>query len=264
MRNARPLDRPEAAGIRRVSLPLQWMGIWVTLLVLCVGCSKQASAPPSSPGAQQPYRIGKNWYTPIADANGFRQRGLASWYGRKFHGRKTASGETYNMHAKSAAHKTLPLGTWVRVRNLDNQKTLDVRINDRGPFVKGRIIDLSHQAAKILGVVGPGTAPVEIVALGRSAGAGPDQSGKRTYVPVAYTKGPFAIQVGAFRDRQNARKLRRQLDKRYKHAHVVEYDNGRDVFYRVRVGQCQTLKEALAYEQIMVQDGYPSAMIVAE
>lgn len=264
MRNVRPLDRPRAAGLRRAAL-LQWTGMWVVLMVLCVGCSKQASPPPSSPGAQKPYRIGKNWYTPIADANGFRQRGLASWYGRKFHGRKTASGETYNMHAKSAAHKTLPLGTWVRVRNLDNQKTLDVRINDRGPFVKGRIIDLSYQAAKILGVVGPGTAPVEIVALGRAvAGANSNKSGKRTYVPVAYTNGPFAIQVGAFQDRRNAQRLRRRLDKTYKHAHVVAYDNGRDVFYRVRVGRCQTLKEAIAYEQIVIQDGYPSAMIVAE
>jgi rare lipoprotein A len=107
-----------------------------------------------------------NWYQPLPHARDFRQRGEASWYGRDFHGRQTASGEIYDMYAMTAAHKTLPLGTYVRVQNRDNNKTVDVRVNDRGPFVRGRIIDLSYTAAHKIGVVGPGTAAVEIAALG--------------------------------------------------------------------------------------------------
>ncbi|MFK8028618.1 MAG: septal ring lytic transglycosylase RlpA family protein [Gammaproteobacteria bacterium] len=119
--------------------------------------------------------FGQRYYI-LGSASGFHEEGLASWYGPKFHGRKTANGETYNMHGISAAHKSLPLGTWVRVTNLDNQRSLDLRINDRGPFVDDRIIDLSFAAAKALDVVGPGTAPVRVVFLediiGRSSSAG--------------------------------------------------------------------------------------------
>jgi rare lipoprotein A len=118
----------------------------------------------SRPNYPKPYKISGKWYQPLPYARGYRERGLASWYGKKFHGRKTANGETYNMYGISAAHKTLPLGTYVTVKNLDNGKTLVVRINDRGPFVKGRIIDLSYGAAKKLGVVGPGTARVDVLA----------------------------------------------------------------------------------------------------
>ncbi len=108
--------------------------------------------------------FGKRYYV-LQSASGFSEQGIASWYGPKFHGRKTANGETYNMHGMSAAHKNLPLGSWVRVTNLNNQRNLDVRINDRGPFVENRVIDLSYAAAKALDVVGPGTAPVRVVAL---------------------------------------------------------------------------------------------------
>ena len=107
---------------------------------------------------------GKRYYI-LASANGFREKGLASWYGEPFHGRKTASGEVYDMDKISAAHKTLPLHTWVEVRNLDNNRSMTLRINDRGPFVSGRVIDLSRAAARELGVIGPGVAQVRLRAV---------------------------------------------------------------------------------------------------
>ena len=111
------------------------------------------------------YVINGKRYHILASAEGYREKGLASWYGDPFHGRKTASGEVYNMYEISAAHKTLPLHTWVEVRNLKNNKVMILRINDRGPFIEGRIIDLSQAAAKELGVYRPGTAPVLVTAL---------------------------------------------------------------------------------------------------
>ena len=112
-----------------------------------------------------PYKIDGITYYPINSSAGFRQKGIASWYGRDFHGKKTANGERYNMHAYTAAHKELPLPTWVRVTNLENGKSVVVRVNDRGPFVRGRIIDMSYTGARMLGMVDSGIAPVLVEAL---------------------------------------------------------------------------------------------------
>ncbi|MCI5128243.1 MAG: septal ring lytic transglycosylase RlpA family protein [Candidatus Electrothrix sp. AUS3] len=118
------------------------------------------------PATQRPYVIEGRTYYPIPSAEGYEEIGLASWYGDPFHGRKTANGETYDMYGITAAHKTLPMGTMLLVKNLANGKTATVRINDRGPFVDGRIIDLSHTTAKALGILQKGTGKVKIVALG--------------------------------------------------------------------------------------------------
>ena len=233
------------------------------VLFLIAGCAT-SSPPPTTPGHPKPYRIGRNWYQPLPHAKDFRQRGKASWYGKKFHGRKTANGEIYNMYAMTAAHKTLPLGTYVSVRNLDNGRKIEVRINDRGPFVRGRIIDLSYTAAKKLGVVGPGTAPVEVVALGKASTTKTPSSSGRSYVPVDYYKGNFTVQVGAFSDRSNAERLQRQLDQEYKNAHITTYHDGYETFYRVRVGKCSTLEQAEKYEGIMIQRGFEGAFAIAE
>lgn len=234
----------------------------IILIILLFGGCASTPPPPSTNSHPKPYRVGKTWYHPMKDARDFRQRGIASWYGKKFHGRKTSNGEIYNMYGVSAAHKTLPLGTYVRVKNLENNKTIDVRINDRGPFVRGRIIDLSYGAAKKLDVVGPGTARVEIYALGRALGRG--SSGKRTYAPMDYYNGKFTFQVGAFADRRNAERLKQQLDSAYQNAHIATYNNGSDIFYRVRVGSCTSLEQAEKYESMLVRNGYHGAFIVAE
>lgn len=241
---------------------MSWIGVCIACLILGIGCAPKAPAP--IPGAQKPYKIDRQWYRPLADARGFRQKGLASWYGRDFHGKKTACGERYDMHNISAAHTILPLGTWVRVRNMNNGKTLDVRINDRGPFVRGRIIDLSYGAAKVLGVVGPGVVPVEIVALGKSTSTSTDYAARRTYTPQAYDRGKFTIQVGAFRDRGNAQRLVSKLERNHENAHIVTYDSGQGMLYRVRVGRSTSLSEALAYEDVLNRNGYSETTVVAE
>ena len=163
------------------------------------------------------------------------------------------------MYAMTAAHKTLPLGTYVSVYNLNNGKTVEVRINDRGPFVRGRIIDLSYKAARRIGLVGPGTAPVEIVALG----AMKETVVGRKDMPGNYYVGDFSIQVGAFNDRGNAVRLRDKLAQTYKNAHIVIYESARDTFYRVRVVRCKTLDQAKKYEKILEAAGYADAIVVA-
>ena len=217
---------------------------------------KTAAAPPTT--YPKPYKALGQWYQPLPDAKDFRQTGVASWYGEDFHGKKTSSGEIYDMYGESAAHKTLPLGTIVRVRNLNNNQEMEIRINDRGPFVNGRVIDLSYACATKLGVVGPGTAPVELVAVGTTAPPSGGTSSDYFY------QGNFTIQVGAFSDRSNAEKLKAKLDKSYQNAHIQPYDNGRNTLYRVRVTKCTSLEQAVQYEKTLASVGYDGAFAVAE
>jgi rare lipoprotein A len=228
--------------------------------------SEQPSGTPSgkAPAHSKPYKIDGKTYRPIVSSKDFLQTGRASWYGKKFHGRKTANGETYDMYAMTAAHKTLPLGTWVRVDNLSNQKSAIVRVNDRGPFVTGRIIDLSYTAAEKLGVVGPGTAPVKVTALGRASQDPNLAKGPVTFTPVNYIDGNFTVQVGAFKDITNANRLKTKLEQRYANAHIVSYSDDRGLFYRVRVGKYTTLASAEDFEDQMLREGAQNAFAVAE
>ena len=135
------------------------------LLVLLISCSSPKQPEPKLKGWERPYVVGGKKYTPQRTSEGFHQVGWASWYGRHFHGRRTSNGEVYNMHKFTAAHKTLPMGTHVRVRRLDNGREVVVRINDRGPFKKGRVIDLSYAAAKQLDMFKKGLVKVRLEAL---------------------------------------------------------------------------------------------------
>jgi rare lipoprotein A len=165
--------------------------VWcvVTVAVAVTGCGKKKAR--IAPIASAPQRATRTTHPvpPETVAPGTTEHGLASWYGHPYHGRPAADGEIYDMETMVAAHRTLPFQTMVRVRNLSNGKTVDVRIIDRGPFVDGRIIDLSHAAARDIDLIGPGVAQVELTVL-------------------AAPKNPelalFAVQVGAFRERQNA------------------------------------------------------------
>jgi peptidoglycan lytic transglycosylase len=232
------------------------------LLFFISGCATNEPPPQQPVGYPKPYKVFGKWYQPLPDSKGFRQRGIASWYGKDFHGKKTSNGEIYDMYAMTAAHKTLPLGTYVQVYHLENNRRLEVRINDRGPFVRGRIIDLSYTAAKELGLVGPGTAKVEIVALGTPS-ASDDVTG-RTFIQEDYYSGNFTFQVGAFVNRDNAERLKRKLDESYKNAHITVYDRGDKVFYRVRVGSFKTLEDAVLNEAVLMQNGYTDVFLVAE
>jgi len=174
------------------------------------------------------------------------QEGVASWYGKDFHGRPTASGETYDMNGLSAAHRTLPLGTRARVKNLENGREVELKINDRGPFVRGRILDCSYGAAKALGFAGQGLARVRIEVLERGRGRprGVPPSGEilpgAGGPPGSVLDGSFTVQVGAFLNPDNAVRLRDRLAESHPDAYVIRFHD----FYRVRVGHVRTEDEA--------------------
>jgi len=152
---------------------------------------------------------------------GYIQTGKASWYGPGFHGKKTSSREIYNMHDMTAAHRTLPFGTYVIVTNLHNEKAVTVKINDRGPFVKGRIIDLSYAAASALDMVGPGVIPVRIEVI-------------QELSPSLISQ-KISVQVGAFTIKKNAEKLKTQLSKTFSDVYIARFNTPHQIYYRVRI-----------------------------
>jgi len=217
-----------------------------------------------SPATQRPYTIKGKQYVPLATASGYVEKGRASWYGKKFHGRKTSNGETYNMYAMTAAHKTLPMNTWVKVENLENGKQIKVRVNDRGPFVSGRIIDLSYTGAQGIGIVGPGTARVRVTALGRATSYSKKDHTPVTFKPVDYWKGNFTVQVGAFKVKTNAEAYRKKLSGSYLNAHIVPYEDYRGRFFRVRIGRFSNLKDAVKFTEQLTLEGFGHTFAVAE
>lgn len=178
--------------------------------------------------------------------------GWASWYGEPFHGRKTASGEVYDMYQLTAAHKTLPLGTTVMVTHLKNDRSVMVTVNDRGPFVRGRIIDLSYAAAQGLGMVREGVARVRVEVLDKQSAPEPS--------PV----GPYTIQVGAFIDRTNALRLAEALQKTYQDVFITVLKTPKNTYYRVRVGKFRTRDAAYQYAERLAQDGYTAFITTTE
>ncbi len=177
---------------------------------------------------------------------GYTETGYASWYGNPYHGRRAANGEIYDMYKLTAAHRTLPFGTQIKVTNLENSRSVLVRINDRGPFIKGRIVDLSLAGAREIRMVGPGTALVRLEVLSASAPAGP---------------GLFAVQVGAFRDRSNAESLAENLRRRFGDAAIEGYRSNQGTFYRVRVGMNSTLPEANKLAIQLGREALPSFVV---
>jgi len=206
---------------------------------------------------QKPYTVLGQRYEPLKTHVGFSQEGVASWYGKDFHGKKTSNGEIYDMHAMTAAHKTLPLGVFVKVRNRDNGQETVVRVNDRGPFVKNRIIDLSYSAAKRLGVDVKGTAPVRIEALGYKAG------GEGYEAPENYDSGNYSVQIGSFRDQQNAKRLSEEMRKLHGYAEVKTALVNGEQFYRVQAGVFTSLHAAEEAEERFADQGFPGSFAVA-
>jgi len=168
---------------------------------------------------------------PIAPVPGAVEFGIASWYGYPYHGRRAANGEVYDMEKLTAAHRTLPFDCWVEVLNLTNDKSVQVRITDRGPFVDGRIIDLSRAAARQIDMIGPGTTQVRLQVIE------PPKS------PPA--ENAFAVQVGAFQDRGNAERLAEDMKNRFGESRLVLRD-GSPRLWRVVVGHVQSMEEANA------------------
>ena len=202
----------------------------VTLFFL--GCTSKSyvtkvyNVPNVSNPTKKPYSVNGEIYYPLNRVNvGWSQRGIASWYGPNFHGRYTSNGEIYNMYALTAAHKTLPMNTIVKVTNLNNGKSVIVRINDRGPFVKGRIIDLSYAAGKKIGLDVTGTAPVLIKVIGFK--------GKN------YVSG-YKVQIGAFINQKGALSLANRYRKLGYNTDVFKVNN----FYKVYITGFKTYSEA--------------------
>jgi rare lipoprotein A len=189
----------------------------------------------------------KHGKTPPAPAPvGYAEAGNASWYGNPFHGRHASNGEIYDMYKLTAAHRTLPFETLVRVTNLNNGKATTVRITDRGPFVANRIIDLSLAAAKEIDSVGPGVVPVRLEVLGN----------------VDVTAGLFTVQVGAFRERANAERLRDRLSVAYTPIFIQPYDSPDGTFYRVRVGKVSGEEAAREFgDRLREKEGFTPMVV---
>jgi rare lipoprotein A len=218
----------------------------VALAIFAAACGKKktrVAAPPPAPRA----RIPAAPPPPI----GSTERGIASWYGKPYDGRQAADGEIYDMEQMVAAHRTLPFQTMVRVRNLTNDKTVDVRIIDRGPFIANRIIDLSHAAARAIDLIGPGVANVEITIIANSSPIAPPIA---PAIAVAEANAQFAVQVGAFRDRANADRMQQQMATAYGAAKVV-VRQGDPPLWRVLAGSepspdaAETLATRIRQEQ---------------
>lgn len=181
-------------------------------------------------------------YFPSGDV----QKGLASWYGPDFHGKLTSNSEIYNMHAMTAAHKTLPFGTYVKVTNLNSGKSVVVRINDRGPFVKGRIIDLSFAAARKLGMSSSGIAPVKIKVLKKFS---PRKSSQK-----------FSVQVGSYTLKKNAKILKRKLQKKYGNVYISRHKTPSQTYYRVRI-KTRSMKSAQKLLKKLLKTGYTAHLL---
>jgi rare lipoprotein A len=222
---------PHAARSRSIELCVLWaLCVWCVLALS--GCAARTPAanrqpaPPVQPSpapsttAEAPIP-GKSVAPRPQTGTGYTEEGNASWYGAPFHGRRASNGEVYDMYKLTAAHRTLPFGTMVRVVNLNNDKSTVVRITDRGPFVDNRIIDLSLAAAREIESVGPGVVPVRLEILSA----------------IDPTAGFFTVQVGAFRDRGNAEQLRNRLSAVYSPIFIQQIGTADGPFYRVRVGK---------------------------
>jgi rare lipoprotein A len=221
-----------------------------------------SDAPPPSGG--QSYRVMGQTYRVMGSSKGYVQRGIASWYGTKFHGRKTASGEIYDMEKFTAAHRTLPLGTYVKVKRTDGKgDSVVVKVNDRGPFVDNRVIDLSRAAARQLGMLNEGVAPVVVTALGEEILKG--KTDEITLRPrLDYNTGEFSVQVGAFTVKENAEGLVRRMKDEYGAADLSLFEQGNTNFFRVRVGRITTREAAEKLRDQLINSGeFDRAFVVA-
>ena len=217
----------------------QFYWIIILLCTCCLGCmGRQSHFDYSLPKHS---RLIKN------------QEGIASWYGKDFHGKKTSSGDIYDMHKLTAAHKELPLGSRVRVTNLENRRQVEVLINDRGPFVRGRIIDLSYAAAKALDMVNQGTALVQIILI-----SPPPAAGKQSVLPLTRY---YGIQAGSFANRKNAHELYVKLQVWTKDVFMQTTTCGNRTCYQVRAGWFTNRRQAIQLAHKLKQKGFETLII---
>jgi rare lipoprotein A len=216
----------------------------------------------SSYGNPDSYVVFGHRYQTLKDGRGYSERGIASWYGSKFHGRRTSSGEPYDMYAMTAAHKSLPLPSYARVTNLRNKRSVIVRVNDRGPFHDNRLIDLSYTAAWKLGIVGQGTGLVEVSAIDPGT---PPPAAEPEPAKGVLAKGlpELFLQVGAFGSADNADRLKQRIEEQLKVSVLIEEtaDSTKPV-YRVQVGPIASVEMADHLTQRLDQLGIQNPHVV--
>ncbi len=219
--------------------------------------------PKSTRGNPETYRVFGKTYRTMKSAEGYYATGLASWYGRKFHGRSTSSGEPYDMLKLTAAHRALPLPTYVRVTNLDNGRSTLVRVNDRGPFHSDRIIDLSFAAAYKLGFADRGTARVRLEVWTPDDAPAPRARANRALAEAPLIPRRFVLQAGAFRSLASADALKASLERLTgSRAYVVRVSD--ETIYRVRIGPIESEAEALRLRSLIRDANLGEPMIIRE
>lgn len=235
------------------------LALAIAALTALSGCSGKStvgggsggpSMPSSGTSGTKPYTVMGQTYYPLQSGHGYTEEGVASWYGKDFHGKTTSNGERYDMYGMTAAHKILPFGTQLRVTNLDNNKSIVVRVNDRGPFVANRIIDLTKTGAEQIDMIGPGTARVRLESIGTVEG----QVG-------ADLTGTFYVQIGSFAILDNAHNLAKSLQAKGQASRVVYVPDLN--FHRVQVGPYSSLAAA-ENASIALQSEYPGNFVVAQ
>lgn len=227
--------------------------------------------PLSKYGNPRQYKVlGKNYYT-LSSAEGYHEKGIASWYGTKFHGRRTSSGEIYDMYKMTAAHKTLPLPTYVEVTNLENGKKAIVKVNDRGPFHENRLIDLSYSAATKLGIIAKGTGLVEIRALttpGKANTVTPvvkEPTSEVTASVKSISSAEMFLQVGAFSSLSRAEQVKRKLQHEITGViTITPFKSSQGTLYRVRIGPLSSVEQGDSLATKVAGLGFPSSHIVID
>jgi rare lipoprotein A len=235
------------------------------ILLLCIttascSTSRRVIVETSLPGLrpwERPYTVDGERYVPLLHAEGYKEEGFASWYGKEEHGKPTSNGEVFDMFKPSAAHKTLPLGCYVKVTNNVNHKQTIVRVNDRGPFIPGRIIDLSYRSAKDLDIINCGIIPVTIEVMA-------SVTSNLSQVPLSSTARIFKLQVAAFSNQENARQLSERLMKEFSYSNIQTVRTEKGLIYRVRVGRYNTLADAETAKDSLTRNGYPDTFILSE
>jgi len=243
-------------SLRSISVHILGLLVLGSGLTGCVPISDESDSPDKQPEmlvpeaealsktGNNPYVVDGILYTPLTKLDNFSQTGRASWYGKKFHGKKTSSGEVYNMYKFSAAHKTLPIPSYIRVTNLANKKSLVVRVNDRGPFVGPRILDLSYAAAKELGFVSQGTTQIKLESITKILRS-EENSASRSQV---------YLQTGVYSQQQNALQAKIRLESQ---GYKVKVENSDGSLYKVKVGPFTTaviaFNEKLDLEKMLHQ-----------
>ena len=282
---------PLASAYRKVAT----LGLWLTIGLMVTACGTRVFEESDGPGEHrdvshvpdavprvEPLSRGGNpssyvvfgqRYHPMKQSRGFVQRGIASWYGRKFHGRKTSNGETYDMYAMTAAHKRLPLPSFVEVTNLENGRRVTVRVNDRGPFHDNRVIDLSYAAASRIGMLGKGTALVEVRAIDPRAPSTPPtriassprpDKANPTSNPVAQAPRIF-LQAGAFADGTNAEKLRQRLQSNLsRNVRIAPADASFGRVHRVQIGPLASVEVADRMSTALQDLGIATPLVVID